>query len=283
MKIILSRKGFDSSNGGVASPILPSGELCWLPIPTTDPGIRYREIRFRDTDLGEYVADLTRGSVSPADFAHLDPDLDANYLDRMAGWKPLFGQTSAAQTHLLNNGVGRGDVFLFYAWFRAVRCGPQGMAYDRSAPDVHAIFGWLQVDKVWSVVDRGVLPDWALYHPHLRRQSTHKNDVVYVAADTFDSDGMTPDLPGAGVMRSFRKELCLTAPGCLRSIWRMPAWFSPAGRRTSLSYHSNPDRWAVGEDCVYLQSVCRGQEFVLDCDDYPESADWLSLLLTADR
>ena len=33
MKIILSRKGFDSSCGGVASPILPGGEIVSLPIP----------------------------------------------------------------------------------------------------------------------------------------------------------------------------------------------------------------------------------------------------------
>ena len=41
MKIILSRKGFDSENGGYASPILPDGSLVSLPIPNTTsrPGI----------------------------------------------------------------------------------------------------------------------------------------------------------------------------------------------------------------------------------------------------
>lgn len=33
MKIILSRKGFDSSVGGVASPLFPDGTLLSLPIP----------------------------------------------------------------------------------------------------------------------------------------------------------------------------------------------------------------------------------------------------------
>ena len=36
MKVILSRKGFDSSNGGCPSPILPDGTLLSLPIPTDD-------------------------------------------------------------------------------------------------------------------------------------------------------------------------------------------------------------------------------------------------------
>ena len=33
MKIILSRKGFDSENGETQSPILPDGTLLSLPIP----------------------------------------------------------------------------------------------------------------------------------------------------------------------------------------------------------------------------------------------------------
>ena len=36
MKIILSRKGFDSSNGGCPSPILPDGTLLSMPIPSND-------------------------------------------------------------------------------------------------------------------------------------------------------------------------------------------------------------------------------------------------------
>jgi hypothetical protein len=36
MKIILSRKGFDSSYGGYPSPILPDGKMVSLPIPLKD-------------------------------------------------------------------------------------------------------------------------------------------------------------------------------------------------------------------------------------------------------
>ncbi|CAI8922445.1 hypothetical protein EMIT0158MI4_310005 [Burkholderia ambifaria] len=36
------------------------------------------------------------------------------------GWRPALGQTGAAQGHLSNNGVGAGDVFLFFGWFRQV-------------------------------------------------------------------------------------------------------------------------------------------------------------------
>jgi len=36
MKVILSRKGFDSSNGGCPSPIMPDGTLLSMPIPSDD-------------------------------------------------------------------------------------------------------------------------------------------------------------------------------------------------------------------------------------------------------
>ena len=38
MKIILSRKGFDSSNGGIVSPIFEDGSMISFPIPSKDNG-----------------------------------------------------------------------------------------------------------------------------------------------------------------------------------------------------------------------------------------------------
>ena len=36
MKIILSRKGFDSANGGIVSPIMEDGTLVSFPIPADE-------------------------------------------------------------------------------------------------------------------------------------------------------------------------------------------------------------------------------------------------------
>jgi len=41
---------------------------------------------------------------------------------------------------------------------------------------------------------------------------------------------------------------------------------------------SDLKRWTKGTDGVLLDSVSRGQEFVLDCDDYPEAQSWLRSL-----
>ncbi len=44
MKVILSRKGFDSQYGGKPSPILPDGRLISLPIPSQDDKLRYSDL-----------------------------------------------------------------------------------------------------------------------------------------------------------------------------------------------------------------------------------------------
>ena len=44
MKVILSRKGFDSQYGGYPSPVLPDGRMISLPIPSNDK-IEYNNLR----------------------------------------------------------------------------------------------------------------------------------------------------------------------------------------------------------------------------------------------
>ena len=45
MKIILSRKGFDSEYGGYPSPILPNGQMISLPIPDQKDDIKYSDVK----------------------------------------------------------------------------------------------------------------------------------------------------------------------------------------------------------------------------------------------
>jgi hypothetical protein len=292
MKIILSRKGFDSAAGKVASPIFPSGEMCSLPIPEGGPDKRstlYGQITVGGRNLGEVVAGLTRGRLTPGDAAHLDPDLNCDSIPRQANWRPLFGQAGASESHLRRSGVGEGDVFVFYGWFRQVEfvgaplAAPGGYRYVRGAPDLHVIFGWLQVERRISLDDAKQIPSWARYHPHCIRRPYSKVDSLYISTRRLRLPGaghpLGDDKRGAGVFGRFHPALCLTAAGMSRSTWRLPGWFHPAGKTSALSYHSNPARWTMEEHYVLLDSVGRGQEFVLDCEEYPEALDWLCGLL----
>ena len=102
MKLIFSRKGFDSSAGGVPSPIFPDGRMVSLPIPDDRSKVTYTDISFNGVSLGPIVAQLTGGRISAHSPAHIDPDLVKNSLPRLAGWRPIFGQTGPAQGHLRN-------------------------------------------------------------------------------------------------------------------------------------------------------------------------------------
>ena len=117
MKLIFSRKGFDSSAGGVPSPIFPDGRMISLPIPDERSKVTYADISYNGASLGSLVAQLTRERIPAHSRVQIDPALAQDSLQRLAGWRPIFGQTGPAQGHLRNNGVGPGDLFLFFGFF----------------------------------------------------------------------------------------------------------------------------------------------------------------------
>lgn len=284
MRIVLSRKGFDSSAGGVASPILPSGTLCSLPIPEPGDddarGRPYGTIEVGGTPLGPVVADLTGERLGSASVAHLDPDLDAGSVPRRAGWKSTFGQAGAAESHLQNQGVGPGDIFLFFGWFREVEKVSGQFRYVADSPDRHVLLGWLQVERRIPAVERKTLPAWALDHPHAVAPYS-KKDSLYVAREELTLERRPLGVAGGGFFREYDPALCLTAPGQSRSLWALPAWIHPEGRESCLSYHRRPERWSHMNGQTLLHTVGRGQEFVLDCGDYPEAVSWARDLIVA--
>jgi hypothetical protein len=279
MKIILSRKGFDSSAGKKPSPIFPDGTMISLPIPDKASAIAYKDIAGNAcASVGELVQDLA--NLPPTHRAHLDPDLSFKSIPREDGWRPLFGQEGAAERHLENQDVGTGDVFLFFGLFRAAEKFGDRWSYVRGSRPMHVIFGWLQIARRVAVSNWPTEAAWALYHPHFRREPNTTN-VVYVGAERLALPGLEPcAIPGAGLFPVLTQKLQLTEPACSRpGLWILPDWFHPTGRASVLTYHSGLARWQKFKGGVMLDSVSRGQEFVLDCEDYPEAINWLHELL----
>ena len=119
MKVILSRKGFDSSYGGTASPILPDGTLLSLPIPSKAETVKFTDLHYDGQSYYDIVKSLKPTVKIKEKYAcHLDPDLRRDVISRLDGWRPAFGQEGAALSHLQNQCVGVGDLFLFYGWFK---------------------------------------------------------------------------------------------------------------------------------------------------------------------
>lgn len=249
-----------------------------VPIPDKTSAIRYQDINIYGESVGDVAQSLTRGRVKPHFGAHLDPDLVAGTYPRHRDWRPLFGQAGSSQTVLSRQGVGVGDLFLFFGWFRQTEQGDAGLTYVPGSPDLHVIWGWLQVGDVIDVATAEVA-EWMRYHPHLSAGAHRTNNTLYVAADRLSIDGSPIDLPGAGVLPKFHDGLRLTKPGGGRSRWLLPGWFNPVPPRPPLGYHDAEWRWTPLGDHVELQSVARGQEFVLNVESYPEATDWVSALL----
>ena len=178
-----------------------------------------------------------------------------------------------------NQGVGPGDLFLFFGLFQKVEKGHNGWQFVRGARPQHIVWGWLQIGEICNVdtVRREEEWAWAVYHCHFSWQGDPRN-TLYVASERLDL-GVPVAKRGAGVFSRSEEKRILTAPGQSVSDWGLPAWFYPEGTKTPLSYHPDRSRWKREGNYSYLRSVGRGQEFVLDLQQYPEELEWTVDLL----
>lgn len=280
MRIILSRKGFDSAAGGCPSPILPDGRIFSLPIPDKTSHVAYRDIQFDGLDVGVLVSQLMRDPKRARHFAHLDPDLRYDALKRQPGWRPLLGQTGSAQGHLRNQHVQPGDLFLFFGSFRPVEKTDNGWSFIRVEAPRHVIWGWLQIGDIFKVddLDEAALP-WARYHPHFS-YGKDKANTLYLATDRLNLHGQSTETPGSGVFPYLQDNLVLTASGAKKQTqWRLPSWFSPREGKSRLSFNPDMNRWALNGDSCFLDSASRGQEFVIDTTGVPAAHEWIRTVL----
>ena len=284
MKIIFSRKGFDSTYGGVPSPIFPDGSLMPFPIPTKKRGRPLEEIRDPSgTSISKIVSDLTNNEIGSTNLVHLDPDLQSTSVDRRLGWRPSFGQASSAQQHLANQNVGQGDLFLFFGWYRRIQKTGNKWEYMPNCRGIHCIFGWLQIDEVILLDgNRNKTSEkrpWLYDHPHIAEPSDTRNDTLYLSRETLSLFPREKNFPGAGIFNHWAAQLQLTTPGKSRSNWQLPLWMKqPQSTLPPLTYHGRMDRWTNDDKFAYLKSVAKGQEFVQDIKSSHEAIRWLKSL-----
>ena len=262
MKVILSRKGFDSSCGGQASPILPDGTLLSLPIPSNDVH-KYSELSWGCLNYLDIIKQLNpKTTLNEGSHCHLDPDLRANTLLRTKEWKPAFGQTGSSLTELRDNGVKEGDLFLFFGWFKKTEYHNEQLRYIPKSPNLHVIYGYMQIGNIVDSVCQ--IPEWLKYHPHVNLNNykeawEKKQNSIYLPSERLS---FASGLSGSGIF-TFRDELVLTKSGYSRSRWEFP--ISMHG--TPISH--NPNGWKSD----YFQSAARGQEFIMEGS--PAVMDWV--------
>lgn len=237
MKVVFSRKGFDSSAGGAPSPVI-AGRPVSLPIPTS----RRSRTTYGDLDLGDLVATVTKGRIAADHPCHADPEFRDG--------RCAFGQTGAAQSHLANQGVGPGDVFLFFGLF----------AESGSRDRHHRIFASLEIAER-RPLGPAPTPDTPIGSPHPHPHTLgdwNPNNTLYLG-------------PGR-VATTASDSLCLTAPGGPLSLRTIPEDLAACG----MTYHRRPEQWARPG---FLAISGRWQEGVCDIAGSPAMQAWVAAIL----
>lgn len=238
MKVILSRKGFDGTNGGMPSPIMPNGDTVSLPIPSDDR-VTYKELKYGKRTYWSILKDL-KPSFHEAR-CHLDPDIDSRRMVcRPKGWKPAFGQIGTSSSYLINTvALKPGDLFLFFGNFRFVEEEDGKLRFTRRTGDfyhdkpIQLIWGYLQVGEIIMVGNRIRREyDW---HPHASEDRAREpSNMLVVPAKELS---FAKSMPGCGLL-PFSEDRVLTKPGATKATWRYNRVYSPTsiiGNRKSMS------------------------------------------------
>lgn len=271
MKVIFSRKGVDSVYGASASPIINNLPIS-LPIPY-DFGPKFSSKKL--SKIGKFVTDLTK--LKKMDRCHPDPDLKIG----------AFGQIGGAQTHLDNEQVGVGSLFLFYGTFRHAEIINTTYHWRKFSRCHHRIFGWIFVNakirvgsKPTDSLRKNFRSNYPKYrkHPHSTGDWTSKgdNNTIYIAPNNFKLFGT--NVSGFGRFKSTECTL-LTHPEYTKGFWRIPNWINLNTNGCGMTFNFNSEKyWSES-----LETNSTGQEFVCNTDNlsqrqHAEFEDWLKNL-----
>ena len=216
MRVILSRKGFDSANGGIVSPII-NGMPVSFPIPSNDANT-FDQLFFGEHTYAQILGHLGYKGVPTC---HVDPDLDATRRTPIKDWKPIFGQIGAASGYLLKTvGVQVGDIIPFFGNFHWVEYVDGKYRYVKNSGDfykdhdIQLIWGYMQIGQIVTDPEEQKKYKW---HPHAVECRTEDGtNVMFIAADHLS---FAPDMPGAGLL-PFSEHRVLTAYGCNKATWK---------------------------------------------------------------
>ena len=220
MKVILSRKGFDSSNGGIVSPIMEDGTLISFPIPSDDKD-QFEDLFYLGHPYTKILQDLNYKENPKYPNCHVDPDLTQDRRsDRIEDWCPIFGQISSSASYLLKNvKVDIGDIFLFFGNYHRVKYTNGKYQYIKNSGDFYSdndlqlIWGYMQGGRIIQSSEEQRKYSW---HPHSRNDYVEdKSNVMFVASEKLS---FNEKMPGAGVFK-YREDRVLTAKNCNKPTW----------------------------------------------------------------
>ncbi len=267
MKVIFSKKGFNKSIGQRPNPIMPDGTLLAVPLPGWH-SVLLRKLESNGLDMEQIFEDLAVYDFYDSG-CHLDPDIRPELWSQGTpkGWRAIYGQTGTGHKYLKKQGVGVGDLFVFYAWFRPVEKNEENhLRYVKNTKDADMIYGYMQVGEL-AHGDELLKYEW---HPHTDCyiRDDERDTVLYLASDKLVIDGVDTGLPGFGAFK-YSESLELTMPGQTKSNWKLPDFF----KDVRISRHDADSFKPEG----YFQVSNRCEDFVVDDD--PRVTEWIKDIL----
>lgn len=260
MKVILSRKGFDSAAGGIPSPIL-GDQLISLPIPKAYSGDDYRELKFhyqkQEFSYAQLLKDL---NVTFFNECHLDPDLIRGVKKRDGVWCPALGQAGNAAAELRE--VQPGDFFIFFGNFRQAERINGKFQFVKGSKEMHVIWGYLKVQEIYSKaqIQKGAVTENVKYHPHFRDADFTEQSHNFIFASDIDNSRVFP----------FSEQLILSdisQKSYKKSFWKAIPFLEPQSKRIK---KVKSGLWNSGG---------RGQEFVCEIKNSQKFDQWFSNLI----
>jgi hypothetical protein len=287
MKLVLSRKGFDSGSGGCLSPYdHDNGQYIWFPIPekvnSYSNQIQYTDIPLKNdflsglkgTNLSEVYKRLKgtdRVKIREDEYTSIDDHELFAHFDPMLGIAPWvdnekfnigkgFGQFNAAP-QLKNHDVNEGSVFLFFGGFKST--------VDRKISGYY-IYGWLKVKKRIETYEecKEIIEPYNLHlHPHITEAAFKRNKNNYIfLPDQWLSEDL--NIPGCGYFTTLNNHLLLSNnKESQKASWKLPNFFY----NNLTQVHKKT--WQNTNDGFCLVKTGIGQEFITDLSEKGE--EWL--------
>lgn len=278
MRIILSRKGLDSGVCDISNLLFVgkngNKNLIMLPIPADDGVHTYQELNFGNEETFNIVKQYLDKSkkINIQSKCHADPNI-VNYFN-----DPVFlgsiGQVDQAQSHLQNQKIDIGDLFIFFGVFAEAGLNvDNNLVYNKSNLK-HIMFGYMQIGDIiptygLSEIERANYESkypWLKHQPHwiADKYDNNKSNCIYVASEKFNHT----NIKGYGIF-NYDKELQLTQDNNLCvTYWNLPQELSSL----KITYHSEKS-YKEG----YFKAACRGQEFVIE--DSKQAEIWSENLI----
>lgn len=260
MKIIFSRKGFDSTAGGFPSIIFPNREMYSIPIPSKFDRDSYSEIvyKYDNYPIQKILNDITNQKINSGKLR------SCNYFDKKFNlhsdpkfFKDFFvlGQAGSALGHLNNSNIMKGDIFLFYGWFKEVDLVSEIWKYKNNSNDMHIIWAYLIIDEILDLNCEETKEMIKIKYPFLEKHPHYfyqeKNNKIFLAKK------------GNFKKFNYHQKLVLTRNNYNRSIWSLPYFFN---HPEAFSYLQKRNFNIIDESNIEIVHKGYGQEFVLDLD-----------------